>query len=212
MTAHEAWIAAVRPLGGDAAAAGPACDDLAARYDEPHRRYHGRAHLEAVVRDAGWLADELGLSETDRAVAVLAACVHDVIYEARPGADEQASAEWARRRLEASGVPSDPVDRVVGLVLATITHSADIDDAAATALLDADLAVLGAPAGEYARYVDDVRAEYAAVPEQAWREGRSRLLTGLLAREPLYRSEPARLRWEQHARRNLTVELARLQA
>ncbi|HKC28388.1 MAG TPA: hypothetical protein VKB75_10280 [Jatrophihabitans sp.] len=212
MVAQDAWIAAARSLGGDLATAARAAGELASRYDEPHRRYHDRTHLEAVVRDASWLADELALAETDRAVAVLAACAHDVVYDARPGADEQASAEWARRHLEASGVAPDPVDRIVGLVLATITHSADIDDPAATALLDADLAILGASPHEYAEYVADVRGEYTAVPEDAWREGRSRLLTGLLAREPLYRSEPGRLRWEQYARRNLTVELARLQA
>lgn len=210
MSAARAWCAAVSALGGDPAAAAEAAADLINRWAEPHRRYHTTAHLAAVLRDATWLADELRLSRRERAVATLAACAHDVVYAARPGADERASAAWARERLAACGVESAAVDRVVALVLATMDHEAPNGDVEADVLLDADLSVLGSPAPEYANYLAGVRAEYSAVSEQDWRAGRARLLEALLAREPLYRSEPARRRWTAQARRNIAAELAGL--
>ena len=41
-------------------------------------------------------ADEVGLDDDTAALVALAACAHDVVYDGRPGADERASAEWAR--------------------------------------------------------------------------------------------------------------------
>ncbi len=193
------WADAVRALGGS-----PRPTDLFERYAEPHRRYHDLAHVRQVVRDAAALT-----AGHDRAVVVLAAWAHDVVYDGVPGADERASAAWARRHLTAAGVAEDHVERVESLVLATIEHDAPPGDHLAEALLDADLAVLAAPPAEYERYRVAVRAEYADVDDAAWRAGRRAVLTGLLAKEPLYRGERARQRWEAAARRNLELELRR---
>ena len=193
------WDDAVRALGGQ-----PRPTDLLQRYDEPHRRYHDLDHVRQVVRDAAALTDGL-----DRAVVVLAAWAHDVVYDGRPGDDERASAAWARQHLTAAGVAAEHVDRVVRLVLATIDHAAPPGDHLAEALLDADLAILAAAADDYERYRVAVRAEYAHVDDDAWRLGRRAVLTSLLAKEPLYRGAGARRRWEAAARRNLESELRR---
>ncbi|NBH05559.1 hypothetical protein, partial [Amycolatopsis sp. SID8362] len=132
------------------------------------------------------------------------AWAHDVVYDAKPGEDERASAAWAREALD--GVAEAHVARVEGLILATITHDAPPGDHLATALLDADLAVLGAPPDRYAAYAEGVRQEYAKYPDDVWREGRAAVLEGMLARE-LYRSEAARARWATAAEKNLTAEL-----
>jgi predicted metal-dependent HD superfamily phosphohydrolase len=209
--AVHAWLAAVQQLGGVSGPATDAAAELVRRYAEPHRRYHTTAHVEAVVRDASWLAGELGLGADDRALVVLGACAHDVVYDARPGVDERASAEWARRQLAASGVASAAIERVVRLVLATAEHAADDGDLAAAVLLDADLAILGAEPGEYARYAAAVRQEYASATDDEWRVGRGRVLASLLERDPLFRTAPAQARWAAGAQRNMTGELARLQ-
>ena len=77
-------------------------------------------------------------------------------------------------------------------------------------LLDADLAVLGAEPAAYQAYVTGVRAEYAHVDAAAWRTGRAAVLRDLLARRPLYATEPARARWEARAGANMAAELATL--
>jgi predicted metal-dependent HD superfamily phosphohydrolase len=192
------WPEAITQLGGRP----DAWPRLEARYAEPHRRYHTLAHAAAVARDSAWLAE--GLSATDRAVVAVAAWTHDVVYDAKPGEDERASAAWAREALE--GVAEAHVERVEGLILATVGHDAPPDDLLATALLDADLAVLGAPEEQYAAYARGVREEYAKYPDDVWRDGRIAVLERMLSR-PLYRSETARTRWASTAEKNLTAEL-----
>lgn len=206
----QAWTAAVERLGGDTAMARAAADLLEARYAEPHRAYHVAAHIEAVLCDAARLVGETGLDDASAAVVTLAACAHDVVYEARPGADERASAAWARDRLAAAGVPGEYVDRVEQLVLATADHDAGTGELATRILLDADLAILAAPAESYAAYVAAVRREYAGLDDEQWRAGRARVLSSLLGRPRLFGTEPASAAWEDDARRNMRAELAGL--
>ncbi|HEV7205124.1 MAG TPA: hypothetical protein VGN18_10970 [Jatrophihabitans sp.] len=208
MTAiRQAWDDAICTLGGTP---DRAADDLVTRYAEPHRRYHTTRHVEAVLADADRLGTELGLTARDRAVVVLAACAHDVVYDARPGEDERASAAWAVAALTRAGLAPELASRVEALVLATLTHEAAPDDLPAAVLLDADLAILAAPPADYADYVAGVRAEYAAVPDDAWRTGRSAVLEALAARAELYVTAPARARWEAAARANVARESAAL--
>ncbi|WP_290057997.1 HD domain-containing protein [Amycolatopsis solani] len=192
------WDDAVAALGGPPGAR----PRLEARYGEPHRRYHTLEHAAAVVRDSAWLAGEV--EDTERAVLAVAAWAHDVVYDAKPGEDERASAAWAREALD--GAAEAHLERVEDLILTTITHAAPPDDHLATALLDADLAILGAAPDRYAAYAEGVRQEYAKYPDDVWREGRIAVLEGMLARE-LYRSGTARARWATAAETNLTAEL-----
>jgi predicted metal-dependent HD superfamily phosphohydrolase len=194
------WDDAVRALGGE-----PRPTDLHARYAEPHRRYHGTAHVRQVVRDATAMT-----SGRDRALVALAAWAHDVVHDGTPGDDERASAAWARRHLTAAGLAEADVARVEGLVLATLEHTAPPGDHLADALLDADLAILGAEPAAYKWDRAAVRAEYAHVPDDRWRTGRAAVLRALLAKEPLYRTPAARERWTARARHNLRAELGRL--
>jgi predicted metal-dependent HD superfamily phosphohydrolase len=208
---ETAWADAVGVLGGNQEVALAAAADLSARYAEPHRRYHGNDHVRAVLRDAAALAGELRLPPEDRALLAVAAGAHDVVYDARPGDDERRSAAWARDWLTRAGVEAARVARVEELVLATMTHSAPPGDLAAWALLDADLAILGAEAAAYDRYRDAVREEFGSVDEPAWRAGRAAVMSGLLARDPLYGTATGRRRWEAAARANVARELGSLQ-
>jgi predicted metal-dependent HD superfamily phosphohydrolase len=206
------WTSAVGLLGGNQQVAAAAAADLAARYAQSHRRYHTRAHVQAVLRDAATLAGELGLPAHERAVLTIAACAHDVVYDARPGDDERRSASWAQDWLARAGVEDAHGARVGELVLATLAHSASTADLTAWALLDADLAILGADREAYDRYRVAVREEYAALDEPAWRTGRAAVLSGLLARDPLYGTGAGRRRWEAAARANIARELDSLTA
>ena len=198
---RQIWADAVRALGGR-----PRPTDLEQRYAEPHRHYHNTFHVLTVVRDAWTLADAIGFATTERAVLTLAACAHDVVYDARPGDDERASAAWARENLP--DIAAEHVDRVESLVLATITHSSG--DRLAHTLLDADLSILASTPAEYERYRTAVRKEYAAYDDSAWHAGRAKVLSSLLSRDRIYVTEPGHALWENAARVNLTVELQSL--
>ena len=193
------WHEAVRELGGTQ---GPG--DLAERYAEPHRGYHNTDHVLAVVRDVDVLAEADKRTARERAVLTLAALAHDVVYDGVPGEDERRSAEWARTRL--AGLPE--ADGVAALVLATADHTSA--DPLTCLLLDADLAILGTDPATYERYRTAVRAEYAHVPDDAWRVGRAEVLRSLARRDPLYATPHARERWEGRAKANLAAELSSL--
>lgn len=201
-----AWIRAVEALGGSSGAAADTAAELERRYRVPDRRYHNLAHIEAVLGQVGVLADDEGLSADDRAVATLAACVHDVVYEGRAGDDERASAAWARESLARCGVVDDVIDRVYQAVLQTIGHGPDEDPSAAV-VLDADLAILGSDMDAYHRYVNAVRDEYTDLDDEAWRSGRAAVLERLVGRDHLYLTRSGRARWETAARLNISREL-----
>ena len=84
------------------------------------------------------------------------------------------------------------------------------DDVDGAVLCDADLAVLARDEDGYRRYVDDVRREYAHVPDELFRAGRATVLSALLAAPTLFRTDEGRRRWERAARANVEAELARL--
>ncbi|MGO1056340.1 HD domain-containing protein [Crossiella sp. CA198] len=200
----DAWVTAVVALGGQPEVARRAGQELIDRYREAHRRYHDLTHVEAVLRDSAWLGAELGLSEVDRSVLVVAAAAHDVVYDGVPGEDERRSAEWVRRWLSEAGVAEHHRAPTERLVLATIDHLGE--DPLTLALLDADLAVLGGMAADYDRYARAVRAEYAHVSDADWLVGRGAVLDRLIARDPLYWTAPAQDRWEAAAKTNLKRE------
>jgi predicted metal-dependent HD superfamily phosphohydrolase len=177
--------------------------DLLRRYAEPHRRYHTTEHLTAVLDRV----DEL-LAEADDAEAVrLAAWFHDAIYDPARDDNEERSAVLAERMLAESDLPAGTVAEVARLVRLTTTHDPAEGDHNGAVLCDADLAILAAPPDGYAAYAAAVREEYAAVPDEVFREGRADVLRSLLELPALFRTASGRERWEEAARHNLRTEL-----
>lgn len=200
---RRAWEEASWALG--IAARDDVLRALAARWSEPHRRYHDLAHLEACLRSF----------EAHRALAtrpgeVLASLLfHDAVYDPQRSDNEAESAALARRML--AGAQPEALDRIAASILATRSHEAsDADDTAL--VLDVDLAILGAPPDVYDAFERAIRDEYAFVPPDAFRRGRRALLTGLLARPRIYAHAALRDALETFARANLARSLARLTA
>ena len=188
---RERWVAlGVAPAVGE---------DLLNRYGEPHRRYHGVAHLRAVLD----VVDELAAAAGDADAVRLAAWFHDAVYDPERADNERRSADLAAAALTGHLAAGE----VVRLVLLTASHAPGPGDANGAVLCDADLAILAATPERYARYAADVRAEYAAVPDGAFRTGRARVLTGLLEHRYLFHTPEGRARFETAARRNLRTEL-----
>jgi predicted metal-dependent HD superfamily phosphohydrolase len=181
--------------------------ELLRRWDEPHRRYHDLTHLDDVLHHLDVLRAD---GEAVPVTVELAAWFHDAVYDLVPGADEQRSAELARERLTGLGAGLATVAEVERLVLLTASHAPAPGDASGAVLCDADLAILASSPRRYVRYAGAVRAEYASVPDEAFRRGRVAVLTGLLAHERLFTTVSGRARWETRARENLRCELGRL--
>jgi predicted metal-dependent HD superfamily phosphohydrolase len=178
-------------------------DRLLASYAEPTRHYHTRQHLEECLA----LCDAFAhLAERPGEVA-LALWFHDAIYAPLANDNEAKSAAWAGAALREAGAGDAVIDRVQALIMATARHEAP--DAGDTALvIDIDLAILGAAPARFAQYEAQIRAEYAAVPPDVFRDKRRAVLAQFLARPTLYTTPALRTRFEDQARANLRHALA----
>lgn len=174
-----------------------------ARYAEAHRSYHDTAHVLAVTSRCLVLCS--ALTSVDRDAVLWAALFHDAIYDPRSSTNESESAALAAEELRSAGAGAILVDEVVRLVLLTAGHSVADGDHSGAVLIDSDLAVLGGSAEDYGRYVEGVRHEYAFVPDDAWRIGRARVLTNLLAIPQLFTTDAMKPR-EVIARANMRAE------
>ena len=175
--------------------------ELLNRWGEPHRRYHDRRHLLAVLEA---LAD-IAAGPLPRPV-LLAAWFHDAVYEGSAGADEEASALLAERLLAQAGCPEPEIRETARLVRLTAGHRPEPGDTAGELLCDADLSVLGRRPADYARYIADVRSEYRQLDDAAFAAGRLLVVRHLLSLEPLFSTAAGRARWQEQARRNLGAE------
>ncbi|HLL62148.1 MAG TPA: metal-dependent phosphohydrolase [Propionibacteriaceae bacterium] len=181
-------------------------EELLGRYAEPHRRYHTTQHLADVLDRI----DELAGGSEDLFLVRLAAWFHDAVYAIPPGqvSNEEASARLTIRTLGRVGLEQEDLTQVARLVRLTETHVPGTRDPEGELLCDADLAILAAEPAAYDRYVDQIREEYARVPEEEFLAGRLAVLASLADRE-LFRTGKGR-RLTGAARANLEREMRTL--
>ncbi|MFT4166054.1 MAG: metal-dependent phosphohydrolase [Microlunatus sp.] len=173
-----------------------------ARYAEPHRHYHGLAHL-AAVQDR---ITEFATADHDLFLVRLAGFYHDAIYDipTRELTNEEGSARLSIRELSRAGLEQEDLNEIARLVRLTATHVPGSRDPNGELLCDADLAVLGGSPEAYANYVAQVRAEYAHVPRLDFIRGRFLILRELSGRDPF--RTPRGRRLNERARFNLVGE------
>lgn len=191
-------------LVGDSERSREVWSDVVACWAEPQRSYHNLAHLVAVLGITQKYADQCD----DPLCVQLAAWFHDAVYDPRSSTNETDSAAYAVGALDSLGFTAGITREVDRLVLSTATHEVDESDRNGALLSDADLTVLGSPPAAYLGYVNAVRQEYAHVSDDDFRVGRTAVLEGLLALDPIYRVPAVRTEIEPTARRNLTAELS----
>lgn len=186
--------------------------DLWARYGENGRFYHNHNHLHHVLTTI----EAICAPDRPAPTLLLAAWYHDAVYVPRAADNEAQSAALARQQLAAAGLDGTLVDEVARLIMLTQTHEVEAgiglslrEQENGRILLDADLAILGIDPDHYRQYAQAIRREYAFVPEEKYRQGRTAVLRRLLARQLLYYN-PFMQVYRQQARRNITAELGDL--
>jgi len=198
------WQALWSRLGGQ----GPGLEvlhRLADAYADPARAYHTAAHINDCLGQWDW-SHELAVRPHEVEAALW---FHDAVY--LPGAfdNEEQSSRLAQAALTSGGVSPPVAYRIAELILAT-DHLTIPSDPDAQLLCDIDLSVLGRDQGEFDEFERRIRREYAWLPEQAYRSGRSAVLNRFLARSAIYQTEPFVQRYEAQARWNLKRLLADL--
>jgi len=193
---RERWRALLSRIA-PSADAGHAYDALVAAYTSPERHYHTLAHVGACLS----LFDGARELAGDADEVELALWLHDVVYTSRASDNEERSAAWAGALLRDGGGERH-APAVERLILAT-RHRDEPDTGDAALVRDIDLAILAAPPAEFDAYERAIRAEYAWVPDADFRRARAELLSGFLARKPLYLTRHFQARFDSRARANL---------
>jgi predicted metal-dependent HD superfamily phosphohydrolase len=208
------WREASDAVGADRAASTAWYRRLWLLHAGRSRFYHGLAHVQEALEAAEAMAAG-GVAVARPAAVALALFFHDAVYEPARGDNEEASARLFLDFAAAAAPALPPADRdaAAAWIRRTAAHHAGPPAAGDLAVvLDADLAVLGAPAARYARYAEGIRREYAHLPEAEFVRARARVLEGLLGQERLFCTPWAAGRLDAPARANLRRELGRLRA
>src|SRR5579875_1866229 len=154
-------------------------EEVREHYSGPGRFYHTLDHVQNVLQTV----ESLGSYARNLNAVKLAAWLHDVIYDSRASDNEERSADCAVRLCEKLSITEGRL--VAALIRKTKTHDAE-GDADAQVLIDADLAILGAKEPAYRIYTEQIRHEYAWVPEQEYRTGRRQVLERFLTRPKIF--------------------------
>jgi predicted metal-dependent HD superfamily phosphohydrolase len=178
---------------------------LTGRYAEPHRHYHNLAHVGACLHEFAPVSRLVA----DPLVLELAIWFHDVIYDTHAGDNELRSAELAGELLGSAGLESDRLVTVRELIMAT-RHDEPVPSGDAAWMVDIDLTILGQPRARYARFEEQIRAEYAWVAPATYSAERTRVLERFLRRPRLFQTVRFADRYEATARANLAWAIGQL--
>lgn len=205
----ERWLNLAARFTADDFGAHATWHALHACYTEPQRKYHTLDHVAALLR----LADAERAHAAQPEVLEFAIWFHDAIYDPHARDNEQRSAAWARRALEAMHAEAALARQVEACILATQMH--ELPDTPIPDLplfLDLDLSILAAPETDYDAYRRRIREEYAWVPEPEYRAQRATVLERFVARPKLFFTPHLAARFEARARDNIARELRALHA
>lgn len=180
----------------------PRCADkmlqqLFQHYSAAGRDYHNLQHLQECL----YYFNQVRHLALHPAEVALALYFHDVIYNPQAADNERKSADMAVAFLQAEFVDVAVIQRVDDLIMATRTHQATTADQ--QLLVDIDLAILAAPTARFAEYQQQIRQEYAFVPEAQFQLKRAEVLAGFLQRQKIYQTDYFYQRLESRARMNL---------
>lgn len=200
-TLEDRWRALWRAAGapGDP---DPAWHDLKRLWSEPHRAYHGLAHLTHCLDE---LEPVRSLAQSPIDVE-LALWFHDAEYDTRRPGNEERSSELARSVATTMGRAPESIARIERLILAT-RHDAVPAPGDESLVVDIDLAILGQPRTRFEEYERGIRHEYAWVPAPVFRMKRAQILRSFLERATIYATPHFRAMYELSARENLRRSL-----
>ncbi|WP_282852486.1 HD domain-containing protein [Gulosibacter sediminis] len=167
-------------------------------WQEPHRDYHGMNHLESGLA----ALETLGGTQLEK----IAFWCHDAVHTNTSPDDEHASVDIAEQLLWGNLTDSE-LDEVTRLILITINHRPDAQDAAGARVSDADLVGLALDWDAYEENIEGIRVELPELSGRAWRARRRKQVDDLVGRPQLFFTDYGRDHWEDRARVNLLREL-----
>jgi len=171
---------------------------LNSMYSRPNRFYHNLKHIQNCLEELDCV-QHLVIQPN---IVELALWYHDAIYDTQAKDNEQQSAQFAYGICLAAQLPETFANRTRYLILTTKHNSLPNSNEART-LVDIDLSILGRSKEEFDEYEANIRREYDWVPEEQFRQGRSKILKAFTDRESIYFTDFFKKKYEAHAQVNL---------
>lgn len=175
---------------------------LAERHGQPDRHFH-------TLEELAFRLDLLAATGPDTAPLRLALYYHHAVHDPCGENNELQSARFAREELARAGVREQDSAIVYDLIRLTDplpSPAMEHDDL----FLDLHRAWLGTPPEQYEAFARHLREDVAWLPDGKYLRQRMNEVMPLLDRQPIYRTETFRERFEDQARANLTAEITRL--
>jgi predicted metal-dependent HD superfamily phosphohydrolase len=172
-------------------------------YSEPHRAYHNLQHIADCLKQF----DHVCATAQSALLLELAIWSHDVLYDPHAKDNEAKSAQWIVERLPAGSLLDTTT--LTQLIIAT-EHKTPPETPDAQLLVDIDLSILGSTQARFDAYERQIREEYAFVPDDKFRTGRTAVLQHFLARSPIYNTSFFYDTYEEVARENIERSLRKL--
>lgn len=179
---------------------------LSEHYRSPDRYYHNFSHIRNLLEL--WDAQEQVVEKAG--IFELAFWLHDIIYEPLERDNEAASAKWAAEHWN-DVLDEQEQELLQHLILSTDGHKAQSNTWTEYFFLDHDLSIFAAVPSDYDDYRAAIQKEYAAVPTEAYRKGRLRVLQNFLNRKRLFLTDSFYEKYEKQARENIQRECRELQ-
>ncbi|KAK1734663.1 putative metal-dependent phosphohydrolase [Skeletonema marinoi] len=214
-------------------------------YAEPHRAYHNMTHVQDVIASLDFLLDGEDSSidahtTCEKAILILAAFFHDVIYNPKSSTNEKDSADLFLQFASELGYQRDDNDeqpctqqhirncimvmQIEECIIATATHISSAGIAHETqnhtlaTFLDADMSILGKDVEIYDKYAGCIRREYefradileSFLPILDEDAASTTATTPVKKHSFIYATDKGRLQWEEQARSNLKNEIEML--
>jgi predicted metal-dependent HD superfamily phosphohydrolase len=182
-------------------------DAVIGRYQQPGRHYHDLRHLVECLEHP-----EIEKAFNPTAVR-LALFFHDYVYDTKKldGNEEESADVLALYIAPWLKYPSDGYT-ACHHIRATAKHEVGpLPDLFSDSrlVIDCDLSILGKSMDRYAQYESDIQLEYSQYPSEIFKGARKNIMLGFLNREHIFFHEGFRQRYEEQAKKNISVYWAR---
>ncbi|MBI2783403.1 MAG: hypothetical protein HYX64_04890 [Gammaproteobacteria bacterium] len=179
--------------------------NLLDRFAEPHRHYHGKAHMEHCLQEF----DQASSAMENPDAVEMALWFHDVVYAAGANDNEEKSADlfegFARHALE------EPFASEVSSLILDTKHIQLPVTSNAKYTVDIDLASFGRPWPEFMADCHALRNEQTTFSHEQYYRKKCAFLNSLLARQNIYSTPHFQKRYENSARQNMVRYIERIQ-
>eukprot|EP01129_Flabellula_baltica_P006297 TRINITY_DN2341_c0_g1_i1.p1 TRINITY_DN2341_c0_g1~~TRINITY_DN2341_c0_g1_i1.p1 ORF type:complete len:221 (-),score=35.97 TRINITY_DN2341_c0_g1_i1:50-712(-) len=210
MSLEESFYQLASRYTGDESLVSKWWEMIVLKFGETWRYYHTLTHVEELL---GFFDQYFSMVGCPDAV-LFAIWFHDIIYDPKRNDNEELSRDMFHQFWDEIQGEELFGKKIEDYIIATKQHiipEAYKGDQDLALFLDMDVAILGKEPNGYLSYAFNIRREYIHYPEDAYREGRIKVLESLRAGS-IFTTETFKSLFDDQANQNMTREITLLES